>query len=344
MPFTALAAIALLAVTQAQPEVAATGVEKMQQDAAALRTFVQSSVSQCFLDATARLPRIETRTIYMDPATQEWLSPVQAERLDEEARAALRPRTVSEHVYYHTRYGSPLAYVRALDLVTNPDGPAGEHAIRSLEGVRILDFGYGTVGHLHLLARCSAHAVGVDVDSFFPAMYYEDGDQGPVAGAQGKPDGSVTTVHGRWPADENAVGAIAAGGPFDLITSKNTLKRGYIFPEREADPRMLINLGVDDLEFLRVLRESLKPGGLVMIYNLSPAPTPEDEPYKPWADGRCPWPRETLERAGFEVLGYDQDEDGPAREMARRLGWDATGMNPEKDLFGLWTLLRRPAM
>ena len=114
----------------------------------------------------------------------------------------------------------------------------------------------------------------------------------------------------------------AVGGGYDLILSKNTLKRGYVHPERPVDARRLLNLGVEDAVFVQALYDALKPGGRVLIYNICPAPSPPDQPYKPWADGRCPFARETWEAAGFRVVAFDRDDSEVIRKFAHALGWD----------------------
>ena len=63
----------------------------------------------------------------------------------------------------------------------------------------------------------------------------------------------------------------AAGGSYDLFLSKNTLKRGYIQPEKKVDRRLLVDLGADDPAFLKAVAKALKPGGWLVIDNLSPA-------------------------------------------------------------------------
>ena len=105
-----------------------------------------------------------------------------------------------------------------------------------------------------------------------------------------------------------------------------------------------MHLGVDDTTFVRALRDVLKPGGLVLIYNLSPAPSKPDEPYRPWTDGRCPFPRALFEQAGFEVLAYDATTTRPARAMGQALGLGPGqgGMDLENDLFGHYTLVDAP--
>src|SRR5262249_241072 len=83
-------------------------------------------------------------------------------------------------------------------------------------------------------------------------------------------DGPLQPVTGQWPADAATLAAVKAALPdgLDLFLSKNTLKRGYIHPERETDPRRLVHLGVDDAAFVAAVAQALKPGGLFVIYNL----------------------------------------------------------------------------
>ena len=216
-----------------------------------------------------------------------------------------------------------------------PSRCSGEHGLKSLRGLRVLDFGYGGAGSITLLGQAGAVAVGVDVDPRLRALYAGDP---AIEGWTSKAGGKARTVDGRWPADAAAREAVGEG--YDLVLSKNTLKRGYIHPERPADPRQLVNLGVDDTTFVRALHRVLKPGGRLLIYNLSPAPSKPDETYKPWSDGRTPFPRALFEREGFTVLAYDVNDDAPARAMGKALGW-ASGMDLENDLFGHYTLVEK---
>ena len=85
----------------------------------------------------------------------------------------------------------------------------------------------------------------------------------------------------------NLVISYTVGGGYDLFISKNTLKKGYVHPERPVEKRRLLNLDVDDEAFVRALHAALKPGGWVMIYNITPAPSPPDVPLcsPPMAEG-----------------------------------------------------------
>jgi hypothetical protein len=153
-------------------------------------------------------------------------------------------------------------------------------------------------------------------------------------------------VNGR--VSEEAVRKAISDG-YDVITSKNTLKRGiHPPPEQNVDKRLLVDLGVDDAKFVKRLFDILKPGGSVLIYNLSPkqADLAAGEKYIPWADGRCPFDRELLEQAGFTVIEYDRNDDAAARDMGDALGWDEgeQPMDLQADLFAHYTLLRKPAV
>ncbi|MCC6661786.1 MAG: hypothetical protein IT437_12970 [Phycisphaerales bacterium] len=322
---------ALLA-QHAAPAPEPAGIALIQQQAVDLRPLVQSDLARAFLAAAAALPRIEPRSLLRDPATGEWFTDERAAALPGDRRGALVQVPITEERYYNTRYGTPLMYARALDILA-------EHGVAGIRGRRILDYGYGTVGHLRLLAACGADVVGVDVDPFLTALYSRPGDTGPVAAADpGLPGGSVKLVTGSWP---GRVGPEVGGG-YDVILSKNTLKKGYVHPSREADKRMLIDLGVADTEYLAALHDALKPGGLVLIYNLCPAPAPEDKPYLPHADGRCPFTREAIEGAGLSVLRFDAVDDDAGRAMFNAVGYPTTAADGSPDLFAWYTVLRRP--
>ena len=323
--FTALAVVAACA-TPALGQDSTSRVVQLQKEAKALAPLVQTSLAREFLAQVPRLPSIAPRTVYRDSARTRAWSAREAGTLPDSVRAKLVARTLDEKFYYDTRYGSPLAYVRALELL-------GFHTLKDVKGKRIADFGCGMLGQLRLLAEMGAHTVGVDVDPLLPALYSEPGDQGSVG------SGSVRLAIGQWPATPETRDAV--GEKLDLFLSKNTLKNGYLHPAEKVDPRMMVHLGVSDSAFVASLGKSVKKGGLVMIYNLCPAPAPPGKPYIPWADGRCPFPRAMWERAGFQVVEFDKDDSPAARAMGRALGWDAAGMKLEEDLFATWSLFER---
>lgn len=313
---------------------AVTGTAKLRADAESLRPLFPSALAQEFLGAVPNLPDVAPRTLYFDPALRRWYKKADAEALDEKTRASLRERPVD---FYETKYGSPLAYARPIEILATAklDPP-----VRGFDHTRILDYGYGTIGHLKILSALGAAATGVDVDPMLPLLYSEPGDLSAPEGAPGSRAGSVTLVDGQFPAGPGVSDQV--GRNYDLFISKNTLKNGYIHPAQPVDPRMLVHLGLPDEGFVHTLYATLKPGGVAIIYNLCPAPAPEGKPYIPWADGRCPFPREMWEKAGFQVVAFDERDDAPARAMARALGWDKSGMNVDTDLFAWYSVFQRP--
>jgi SAM-dependent methyltransferase len=316
------------------PSAGETAVARLTQEAAALEPLVTSRLATSFLKGTPDLPSITPRRLFFDEATKTYRTAAESTALTEEKRRALKPIAVDGTLYYTTKYGSPLAYARPIDLL-------GQAGIEDVSGRKILDFGYGTIGHLRLLAGLGADVTGVDVDPFLRALYSDPADQGILKNPRGR-EGCIRLIHGRFPADEAARKSVEGG--YDVILSKNTLKRGYVHPERPVDSRRLLNLGVDDARFVQSLHDALKPGGHVLIYNISPAPSPPGQPYKNWADGRCPFARETWEAAGFRILAFDCDDSDAIRKFGRALGWDQgeSPMDLNKDLFAQYSLMRKP--
>jgi hypothetical protein len=298
----------------------------------ALEVLAASDLARRFLAEASKLPEITPRTVFCDKERTACFTSAEAAPLSAEAKRGLVTYPVDSSFYYATRYDTPLSYLRALDVLAG----AG---LTSLEGKRVLDYGYGMIGQLRIFAMLGARVTGIDVDPMLRALYSEPGDQGPF-GAAG---GSVTLVNANFPKDEPARAKIE--GPYDLFIAKNTLKRGYVHPERPVPARRRIDPGVDDALFVRLLFDRVAPGGLLLIYNICPAPAAEGQPYIPWADGRSPFERSLLESTGFVVLAYDRDDTASARAMARALEWDKSEerVDIEHDIFALYTLLRRPS-
>ncbi len=304
-------------------------VADIRKEASALAPLVTSALGREFLAGAADLPAQPTRRLWHDAKkTRYWLD-AEAARLDEAERRALYPKDADEELYYVARFGTPMAYARPLDLL-GLDRDA-------LRGKRVLDFGFGAPGQLRILAAMGAQVTGVEVDALSRALYTMPGDQGPIPGRLGQ-GGAVRLLFGAFPRDPEIRRAV--GGGYDLFVSKNVLKRGYVHPERFAPERQLISLGVDDETFVRALHDMLAPGGRVLIYNLAPPQAPPDQPYVPWADGRCPFAREIWEKVGFHVLAFDRDDTPAARTMAHALEWDKE--EGGADLSATYTLVQKP--
>jgi hypothetical protein len=317
-------------------------LDEMIAQAKSIRPLFQTPDVLAFLDAASLLPDPGPRTIWVpkDKAAPRVVrSQAQYEALDDAARATLTKKALDATFYYSTGFGFPAIYARPLDLALR----AGD---KSLRGKRILDFGYGMIAHMRQLAALGNDVHGVDVWDILPVLYGEPMDTGSIAGApapDGPPgtSGTLTLHNGRWPAEPDLVKAV--GDRYDLIISKNVLKRGYIHPQRETDPKFLITLGVDDPAFLHAMHEALKPGGIAIIYNISPPQNPDDKPYLPHADPRCPFPREMIEKAGFEVIEYDTSDDEFLRPMWVKMGLSESNEKAQAEIFSRYTLLRRAA-
>jgi hypothetical protein len=320
--------------TRAQDD--STAVEYLSIEARALMPLVTSQPAKKFLDAVKDLPTpTEPRVAYINRTTHSVKSAMEYHELSDSAKTGYERREFDDVYYYYTRYGTPLAFVRPLDLV-------GNAGFSSLDGARVIDFGFGSIGQLRLMASLGASVDGIDVDPLLGIIYGTPADTGMIARSRAAGAGQEGSLHvhiGSFPSDSAITQSL--GHDYDVFFSKNTLKRGYIHPERTVDPRMLVHLGVDDSTFVRRVYDLLKPGGFFMIYNLHPARSkPEDEKYIPWSDGRCPFDRGLLERTGFMVIAFDTDDTRFAHKMAIALGWDKE-MNLETDLFGTYSLFRK---
>jgi hypothetical protein len=314
--------------TATAPPAADAALAALQRDARALEPLVSTPLARAFLRATESQPHVTPRVVWVNDARREAWSDDEAAQLPPETKARLQRRELDASFYWETRYGSPLSYVRALEVLAR----AG---LAEAAGKRVVDFGYGTIGQLRLLATMGADATGVDVDPLLGALYSQAQDQGPVG------RGRVSLVTGRWPALSRVRDAV--GGGVDVFLSKNTLKRGYVHPALAVHARRHFDLGVDDGTFLAALRGVIVPGGLALLYNVCPHPAPPGEPYVPWADGRSPFDRSAWESAGFEVLELDRDDTAAMRAVARVLRWDKgeDAVDIDADVFATYTLARR---
>jgi SAM-dependent methyltransferase len=337
LPVVALAALAVSATTGQDTATAPpTPVEMVRAEAEALAPQMRSDLVRRFLGATADLPEIDgERTVWWNRAERRALRPDQVDAMDEAQLDGFRELSLGPEFYYYTAYGTPLAYARALDL-------AAAHGFESADGRRILDFGFGGIGHLRLLASLGGHVTGIEILELLREFYREPGDTGTIPRSAAAPPGSpgtLTLLYGSFPGDAAILRAAGAG--YDLVLSKNVLKLGYVHPEREADPRRLVHLGVDDETFVRAVHDLLNPGGLFVIYNLYPQQAPPDEAYIPHATGGCPFDRGLVESVGSEIVAFNRADTAAARRMGEALGW-ADSMDLETDLFGMYTIFRRP--
>lgn len=311
-------------------------VAQLVAEAEKLEPLMESEAARGFLKEAHGLPIVETRVVYRKPGGA--ITEAAWRALPEAERAEYKPRTCTPEFYFYTGYGSPLVYARVVDVMAR-------HGVDSLSGKRVMDFGYGTIGHLRLMGQRGAEVHGVEIEPLFEALYSADAD---LNGGMIEP--AVFLHTGQWPADAELGAEVASRGLFDVITSKNTLKKGYIHPEppagKSVDERQLVKLGVEDAAFLAAVHSALEPGGLFIIYNICPAQTPEEDltkPYLPMADGRSPFTREQYESAGFEVLEFDADDQAWVLGCWRALGYDNGKPREEaaKEVFAHSTVVKK---
>lgn len=316
---------------EAEPAAKRLITEKLKSDAALVRPLVKTDLALQFLAATDRLSEPSARKVYRSGDRSRAVSQRDYEALSKEQQAEYTLRDCPPEFYYETAYGSPLVYSRVLELAAPQLSPR--------PGMKVLDFGFGTIGQLQLLAHCGFEMHGVDVEPLWAALYSEPGDTGSVG------SGSVTIHTGQWPKEPALREAIGSG--YQLITSKNTLKSGYIHPNpppgQTVDPRRLVHLGVSDEEFLQRVAAALEPGGLFVIYNICPPQNPPDKPYIPYADGKSPFSRASFEQAGFEVLAFDVEDQPWVLDCFQALGYTAGKSREEtaREFFCWYTIVRK---
>lgn len=300
---------ALVLVLSQSPD--AGTLPELRRLAQKLQPHVAAPWVKAWLGNVETLPTIPPGAAYCTPDKQRCES-------RDVPDAGLVARTIDDEFVY-TRITDPLGYARPLEvLATHGFTPAG---------AKVLDFGYGNAGQLVMLARFGAEVHGVEVDALLPLAAK------PLTGRVGR--GSLRLHHGYFPRDARLVKELGSG--YSLWLSKNTLKRGYVHPAEPPGAKAQIELG-DDAALLATIYRQLKPGGLWLIYNIAPK---QQATYLPMADGRCPWSREQLTAAGFEVLGFDVDDSAAMRTMGHALEWDSDGTNIDAEFFAMWTLLRR---
>ena len=88
-------------------------LQKLANEAKALAPLTTSDLGRRFLAATASLPSVRPRPVFQHPQTREYFSPAELTALPEATRSKLVQTELDEYRYYYTKYGSPLAYVRA---------------------------------------------------------------------------------------------------------------------------------------------------------------------------------------------------------------------------------------
>lgn len=303
---------------QHNPTVEADSVNlQLSEEARRLASLSTNKLSEDFLRQVSRLPAmVYMPEIYYNKAEKRAIN---AEDYDDKKDDGFERLNLSAQYYYYTRYGSPLAFMLPLEILG--------HHLHDRNDLNLIDYGFGTIGHLKLLTMAGHRVRGIDVDPIMEVLYKKEVERIPGL------DMSI----GVFPRDSSMK---LPEGSLDVFVSKNTLKKGYVAPDIEVDARFMIDLGGTREQYLARVHQLLKRGGHFLIYNLHGQRSEDAATYKPWTDGRSPFTRAQLQQAGFEVLAFDKDDTDKARQVAVALGW-AAQMNLEKDLFATYTLLKK---
>lgn len=332
-------------------------VGRLVGEAHAVQGLSPSRWSAQLAAATAQLPAIRPRRLYHSADDSRFYSELELAALPKAARANFIAETVDEESYYYGPLGSPLFYMRLLDIVS-------ENLRANLPGRRILEWNYSSIGPLKLLALQGVQAVGISPSPRLRALYSFPGDQGELPVVEREVRGRLTLLLGSFPAEPAARAAV--GGDYDVIIARNILTRGYIHPSSARDATLpaegaigpgavaAIDLGMSDEEFLRNMLAVLKPGGRLLVYNLCPPPPPAQSSYDPHSDCRNPFPQALWQAMGFRVRDYDRSDTTALRDLVRALSpgplttppavpsrIGTARLNPG-ELYATYTLVERP--
>ncbi|CAN0582905.1 unnamed protein product, partial [Laminaria digitata] len=192
-------------------------MQSLLDDAQKLGQVFESDAAQRMLDEVEHLPVCQEKTIHVAVRPNRGYTQAQFDALSEDEREGLQAFVVNAQRYYNTFYGTPLVYARTLDLL---DQHAPDFKI---DHAKVMDLGYGQLGQLRLWAQMGAEVVGVEVDPILSAMYHNCEAVGNIEDA-----GSVTLIEGAWPNESACRDEVGSG--YDLIISRNLLKKGYVKP------------------------------------------------------------------------------------------------------------------
>ena len=184
-------------------------LDRLKAEATALESFVETPLAKTFLNAVPSLPSPSKRTVFQDTDSKKYFA-------EQSGDGKRKPVVLNEKFYYDTKYGTPLAYARAIDLL-------GNAGLTSLRGKKFLDFGYGGIGPLRLIAENGGTAVGLDVDSLLKALYSKPLDTGRINGR-----GRIELVEGFFPTDASTVKQLEGDSPRHkvVIQSSFNLRHG----------------------------------------------------------------------------------------------------------------------
>ncbi|RNC82450.1 MAG: methyltransferase domain-containing protein [Phycisphaera sp.] len=332
----AIAVVVGLAATCAQAQYD-WSPEALAAEAARVEEVVGNEAVLEWLGKAKELPEVKGATLFVGPREpggfdREVYTAQQATDFSESDLIDFREVTYGPTRYYATNYGSPIAYAPALIAAAEAGG------FDSFRFKRVLDFGYGQIGQLEMLARCGATVCGVEADPVIDTLYRSTRLSDVVVAEDGT-RGSLTLALGEWFSDWRLRQKL--GGRFDVIIARNVLKRGYVQPEEPMPGFDPIDIGGEPEDAARAIYNALEEGGVAVVYNLGGgAWRGEDGSYNAPADVRDPLGREAWEAAGFEIVHYQANGSQLMRKVASLISQKDLS---EFDLYNvLYTVVRKP--
>ena len=305
-----------------------------------------SSTSKAFLAAVDDLEEKPRRFVYYDRGLKRVYTQDEYAQLPAPERRGLQLGGVTSLTYYEgqSRRDFPLYTARHLDLAL---GDTRFADAENVPGMRVFDLQFATPTVGVLLASMGAEVVGVEDDALATKLYNAPSDEGEIDGADGAPGGSLNLVFGNWPGDEDVRREV--GGGFDLILIDSTLFKGTYFrpPPRGIGtiPVPPPELGASPEQYVDALYQALKPGGRVFFTARTIPQSRQRMAYRPDLDGRFPFERDVVDRAGFRVIAWGQDDSQTLRDLVRRLNSEGinSGAPALAPLYSAYTILEKPA-
>ena len=192
--------------------------EQIMQESAQIGMHVTTPFAKSLLAGYGCLQPVRPMTVYVHNETRDVVSAADGAKLTPEQMKAYTKRDIDDRFYYYTRYGTPVAFVRPMEIL-------GKAGVKTAEGLKLVDFGFGSIGQLRALAGSGADVTGIEVDPVLKLIYAAEPGKVTRCAASGKGrDGSINLAFGQFPKDPAVVKQV--GGGYDVFVSKNTLKRG----------------------------------------------------------------------------------------------------------------------
>ena len=207
----ALALAVMLQTPAAEPTAPPT--ELIMQNAAAIQPQASSPFAKSLLAGFGFLQPHAPTVVWYNKETRTALPAAEASKMTEAQLTGYTKRDVDDNFYYFTRYGTPVAFVRPVEIL-------GKAGVKGADGLKLVDFGFGSIGQLRALAYMGADVTGIEVNPILQVIYAREPGQVTRCAAAGKgKDGSISLAFGQFPKEPAMVKKV--GGGYDVFISKS---------------------------------------------------------------------------------------------------------------------------